>query len=171
MQLEVFVREIENGQAVGPQPIMWIERETGLLALEQVGLRLEEGKELLAHLQRFVTDRQPAQNTTFRRQCLTCGCKRCLKDYRTRKIDTVFGRAPLRIARLENRCECAPAVAERTLDPRRSTPEFHALRTRLAADFPFRPVQWFLQTTLRLSDEVAPATMAAPDGATGFVRL
>ena len=48
MLFEISVREIADGKSDEPRPILRVERPTQLASLEQVGMRLAEGRELLS---------------------------------------------------------------------------------------------------------------------------
>ena len=91
--------------------------------------------------------------------CPTCGTAARLKDYRRRRIDTVFGRVTVRVPRTTGRC--AHEYADRPLPPGRSTPEYDLLRAKLASEMSYRKARAFLGMTLPVSTGLAPGTVRA----------
>jgi hypothetical protein len=67
-----------------------IDRPSQTLEPETVGLSLEDGKGLLRGLQQAVIQAQTDEMCTLRRVCQRCHRWTELKDYRQRKVDTVF---------------------------------------------------------------------------------
>ncbi|MNT35966.1 hypothetical protein D3C72_1720200 [compost metagenome] len=67
---------------------------------ETVGLSLADGKEVLHWLQQTVVAAQSEEIYALRRVRSRCGRWLALKDYRMRKVDTVFGRVAFRSARI-----------------------------------------------------------------------
>jgi hypothetical protein len=58
---------------------------------EDVGLRLEDGKQILGRLQQIVVGEQLQRHCEAARPCPDCHRQRHLKDHRHRRFDTVFG--------------------------------------------------------------------------------
>ena len=75
-----------------------------------VGLSIEDGKTILASLQRFLVEQQCALYVLFRRHCQGCGGIRPIKDYSTRTIQTVYGAVTLQSPRLYACRRCVPGV-------------------------------------------------------------
>src|SRR5260221_6576989 len=75
-----------------------IDRPGQTLDPESVGLSLADGKHLLHNLQQAVIPAQADEVCCLRRICRRCHRWTALKDYRQRKVDTVFGTAPVQIA-------------------------------------------------------------------------
>jgi hypothetical protein len=159
MKWEITVREVIDGQPGAEQKVVEIARPNRLSQLADVGMSLEEGKAILARIQSVVAAGQADRESVACRICTDCGASRRLKDYRTRRIDTVFGRVSLRIARTSERCN--HATADQGLPSGRSTPEFDDLRARLAADLSYGRVSALLRLTLPMSTGVAPTTVRA----------
>src|SRR5271154_1903469 len=132
MKWEIIVRELGDGPPRAEQKVIEIARPNRLSHLADVGMSLEEGKHILARIQSVIAAAQADRESVARRICTDCGASRRLKDYRTRRIDTVFGRVSLRIARTSERCN--HGIADPGLPSGRSTPEFDDLRAKLAAD-------------------------------------
>jgi hypothetical protein len=68
-----------------------IDRPSQTLDSESVGLSLADGKQLLHYLQQAVIPAQADEICALRRICRRCHRWTALKDYRRRKVDTVFG--------------------------------------------------------------------------------
>ncbi len=113
---------------------LWqFERPIGDLTPATVGLSLADGKEALHKLQQIVVAEQSEEICELRRVCSRCGRWLPLKDYRIRKVDTVFGKVAFRSARILS-CPCEPPYyLEIEYNPmsayilERATPELLAL--------------------------------------------
>src|SRR5664279_2757277 len=84
-----------------------IDRPSQTLEPETVGLTLEDGKRLLHSLQQSVIRAQAEELHELSRICRGCHRRTSIKDYRQRKIDTVFGTVSFRSPRIIT-CECDP---------------------------------------------------------------
>ena len=84
-----------------------IDRPSQTLEPEAVGLTLEDGKRLLHSLQQSVIRAQAEEIHELSRICRGCHRRTPIKDYRHRKIDTVFGTVSFRSPRIIT-CECDP---------------------------------------------------------------
>ena len=112
---------------------------------DDLGLKLAEAKELLLKLQSFLAQdlvRQVSAVDRTRR----CGSARQLHDYRSRQVDTLFGRVILRQPRWHS-CSCEPQPhrdhARRpsrasALIEGRATPELMRVQAELGAQLSFR---------------------------------
>lgn len=139
----VWVVELEHviaGKMVSRKKVMAIERPEQLQRLEDLGLKLEEGKTLLAALQQLLVAQQCERDQDTRTPCPACGQRRRIKDYRRRCFDTVFGRVAVRRARFACGHHACKAGTERALPGLRgrSTPEFDALRAKFSALLSYR---------------------------------
>ena len=84
-----------------------------------VGLSIDDGKTILASLQRFFVEQQCALFVLFRRHCQGCGGTRPIKDYPTRTIQTVYGAISVESPRLYPCRRCIPGVISQS--PRSSS--------------------------------------------------
>jgi hypothetical protein len=84
-----------------------IDRPSQSLEPECVGLSLVDGKRLLQSLQQAVIWAQADEICKLRRVCQGCHRWTEFKDYRQRKIDTVFGTVSFRSPRIIS-CDCEP---------------------------------------------------------------
>ena len=68
-----------------------IERLAGSTTAENLGVNLQESKQIANRLQDTVVKQQLQEHCEQRRKCLTCGRLRPIKDFRCRRLDTVLG--------------------------------------------------------------------------------
>jgi hypothetical protein len=105
--------------------------------LEQLGLTLAEGKQLLREVQRRVLERQVTAFLSIETACPTCGRQRGTKDHKVLGLRTLFGKMTLQSARLRRCCrqpgESASVSPLTRLLSERSTPELRYLETRWAS--------------------------------------
>src|SRR5215218_9262902 len=99
-----------------------------------LGLSLEEGKAVLAAVQRHLVTAQVDEHCRSRRRCDRCGAQRPLKDQRPRRLISLFGVVEVRASRF-GPCRCGVAcrrsvtpVAE--IMPDRCTPEYAGVWAR-----------------------------------------
>src|SRR5271165_3253950 len=98
---------------------------------EEVGLELADAKRILGRLQEIVVSEQLQRYCEGVRPCPRCHRRRHLKDYRRRRLDTVFGRLSVRAPRFDGCRHCgerliASPVSE--LLPERVSPELRHLQ-------------------------------------------
>ena len=87
-----------------------IEKNFEDLADGSVGLSIDDGKAILASLQRHLVQQQSSLYILFRRHCQGCGGTRPIKDYSTRMIQTVYGAVTVQSPRLYPCRHCIPGV-------------------------------------------------------------
>ena len=123
-----------------PIPLAVIERHDD--DLEQLGLSLAEGRELLAATQSALISSQASAWVGTQDYCHECYTGLRRKDSRSIVVRTVFGKVTLNSPRFWScDCEQTPQWQERTISPlaqampKRVTPELEYLQTR------WRPVQ------------------------------
>ena len=102
--------------------------------LEQLGLTLAEGKQLLREVQRRVVQQQATAFLATQTACPTCGRERSLKDHKTLGLRTLFGKLSLDSPRVRQCCRQSDGPASISpltkLVSERSTPELQSLETR-----------------------------------------
>ncbi|MDO6353462.1 ISKra4 family transposase, partial [Synechococcus sp. YX-04-1] len=113
---------------------------------EGFGLLLEDAKSVLWQLQQAILLDQIEEVSEASRVCPDCNKVRTIHDYRSRVLDTLFGRFRVKVPRIR-RCACN-AKSEVTLGgplsplarffPDRSTPELQRLQAELGARHSFR---------------------------------
>ena len=77
--------------------------------LDPLGLTLDDGKTLLAGVQRCLVQARDAEYSALRRRCSRCRCLRPLKDTRTRRLNSLFGTVEVPAPRFKP-CRCAIPV-------------------------------------------------------------
>jgi hypothetical protein len=98
-----------------------------------LGLSLSDGKTIWAALQQAIAERQVACLTASGTYCPHCGLVMRVKDYRRRRIATVYGRIDVQIPRqFCVACESKPTALTLPVTER-STAEYDRLRAKLAA--------------------------------------
>jgi hypothetical protein len=105
--------------------------------LEQLGLTLAEGKQLLREVQRRVVQQQATAFLATQTACPTCGRERSTKDHKTLGLRTLFGKLSLDSPRVRQCCRQSDGPASISpltkLVSERSTPELQYLETRWAS--------------------------------------
>lgn len=118
----------------------------------ELGLKLEQGKAILAQLQGSILLHQIDEISAASRTCPSCGRARPVHDYRPRVLDTLFGRFRLRILR-HRKCSCRKGQSELLSQfaqvlRDRATPELRILQAELGARHSFREAARILETFL-----------------------
>ena len=107
-----------------------------------IGLRLEDGMRILEQIQRAILYDQVDEIIRESRVCPDCASVRAIHDYRTRDLDTLFGRVRVKAARLR-RCSCdarsagmpgGPISPLAHFFPDRATPELQRLHAELGSE-------------------------------------
>ena len=117
-----------------------------------LGLRLEEGKAVLAALQRHLVAAQADEHCRSRRRCARCGAQRPLKDLRPRRLASLFGVVAVRAPRFDP-CRCGVACRRSItpaaeIMPDRCTPEYERVVAAMAAALPYRRALALLEAFL-----------------------
>ena len=116
--------------------------------LDPLGLTLDDGKTLLAGVQRHLVQGRVAEYSALRRHCSHCRGLRPLKDTRTRRLNSLFGTIEVPAPRFKP-CRCA-VTARSTLCPAselmpdRCTPEYERALAKMGAWLPYRCARRFL---------------------------
>src|SRR4028119_142603 len=131
-------------------------------AAAALGLSLEQGKAILAVVQRHLVAAQVDEHCRSRRRCERCGAQRPLKDLRPRRLVSLFGVVAVRAPRF-GPCRCGPAcrrsitpVAE--VMPDRCTPEYERIVAAMGAALPYRRALALLAELFPLGDAPAVET-------------
>jgi len=128
-----------------------IERLAGSTTAENLGVNLQESKQIVNRLQETVVKRQLQEHCEHRRKCPTCGRPRPVKDYRRHRVDAVQGTVSLRVPRYRC-CRCSPSTqvwnpASELLSSR-VTPELRRLQVSLGAQISYRKAADLLRMLL-----------------------
>jgi hypothetical protein len=120
----------------------------GLGSATDLGLKLSEAKPVLTRPQNIGAATQVSSYCESVRKCPSCRVPRRIKDYRERKLDSVFGTISLTAPRFERcqACDRPGVLAPLTeLLPTRALPELGHLQAELAAELPYARAATILQ--------------------------
>ena len=87
-----------DGQA-GSLDVLEISRPDNLRNVVDLGLTLAEAKRLLARVQQAVVAAQARDHAAQRPDCLACGGRCTVKDWRSHQVATLFGAVAVRLPR------------------------------------------------------------------------
>src|SRR3954463_2378645 len=157
------LRLVESGVegSPGSVDVLEIDCPSDLRNLADLGLKLAQGKQLLSQVQQAVVAAQCRDHAAHRPACRACGGICRVKDYRPRRIATLFGMVTVRLPRF--RCAgCRADQAGIEWPPQcRSTPEFDQIRAQFSAFLPYRVAAGVLQQLLPLDAGTDPETLRA----------
>jgi hypothetical protein len=114
-----------------------------------IGLTMAEGKLTLAGLQRHLVQAQAEEYCRSRRRCDYCGAQRPLKDFRRRRLTSLYGIVEVRAPRFDP-CRCGVA-SRRTITPiaeimpDRCTPEYERTLARMGSVLSYRRARSLLE--------------------------
>jgi hypothetical protein len=157
------LRLVESGVegSAGIVDVLEIDGPDDLRNLADLGLKLAQGKQLLSQVQQAVVAAQCRDHAAQRPACRACGAVCRVKDYRPRRIATLFGRVTVRLPGFR----CAGCRGEQVgIDwpPQcRSTPEFDQVRAQFSAFLPYRVAAGVLEQLLPLDAGTDPETLRA----------
>jgi hypothetical protein len=123
---------------------------------ETLGLTVAEGKMTLAGLQRHLVQAQANEHCQSRRRCRHCGAQRPLKDFRHRRLTSLYGVVEVRSPRF-GPCRCGVA-SRRTITPvaeimpDRCTPEYERTLAKMGSVLPYRRARSLLDAFFPLGD-------------------
>ncbi|WP_104017563.1 ISKra4 family transposase [Roseovarius nitratireducens] len=129
---------------------------------EGFGLLLEDAKTILGQLQNAILLDQIKEVSEASKICPDCDRVRAIHDYRSRVLDTLFGRFQVKVPRIR-RCACnarsdvfpgGPLLPLAHFFPDRSTPELQHVQAELGARYSFRDAARILETFLPCAKQV-----------------
>jgi len=139
--------------------VMEISRPDGLDDIANLGLTLAEAKQLLARVQQEIVAAQTDSHATLRPDCRACGGRCHVKDWRLRRIATLFGEVKVRLPRFLcagcGRTEAGVSWPSHC----RSTPELDRLQARLSALMTYRVAADLLVHLLPIDAGTVPETL------------
>ena len=120
-----------------------IDKDLTRLSAGEIGLSVEDGKAIMAHLQQVVVKQQCEAYVLTSRFCMDCESFRRIKDYGKRKIRTVFGCIEVTNPRIMNCRRCLPHFwgawsVLNDICPDQATPELMERSARLGSLLPYR---------------------------------
>ena len=86
------LEEVCDRKVIRRQKVMTIERPSSIKTAYDIGLRSDDAKRLLSAVQQFVATSQFKLDAELRSTCAGCGKHQNIKDYRSRAVDTLYGR-------------------------------------------------------------------------------
>ena len=128
-----------------------VERLAESTTAENIGVNLQESKQIANRLQDTVVNQQLQEHCEQKRKCLTCGRLRPIKDFRCRTLETVLGTVRLRVPRYRYcKCGCDTQVCNPTSEvlSGRVTPELRHLQVSLGAQLSYRKAADLLRILL-----------------------
>ncbi|MFN3210009.1 MAG: ISKra4 family transposase [Roseovarius sp.] len=155
MKLRITVETVfENGRTVKHRLGTW-RRSAEQLHPEGIGLLMEDGHTMLSQIQKVAIEAQMEEISVTCRACPCCGKVRPIHDYRTRSLETLFGRLKVKAPRIKP-CRCQVALNPKSsplsplshLLPDRATPEMTRLQVELGARHSFREAARLMEQLL-----------------------
>src|SRR5215203_2635028 len=145
----------DTGEVVETTELVTIGRPVVGGMLAELGLALSEAKAVLAKLQASMVQSQVAEYAACRRVCPQCRVPQPLKDWRSRRLQTLFGTVEVEAPRFRV-CRCRPSAptAAVTFSPvcalltARCTPELERVQAELGARTSFREAARILEALL-----------------------
>jgi hypothetical protein len=134
-------------------------RTEGLGDIANLGLTLAEGKRLLAGVQQVVVAAQAGDQATLRPDCRTCGRRCHVKDWKLRRIATLFGEVRVPLPRFLCAGCGRTEIGVSWPSYCRSTPELDQLQARLSALMTFRVAADVLVHVLPINAGKSPETL------------
>jgi len=130
-----IVRLVETGAGGDHRSmdVMEIARPGDLSDIASLGLSLAEAKQVLAAIQREILGAQARDHAARRPSCRSCGGACHVKDYRQRRLATLFGEVTVRLPRFRGvACDGIESGVDWP-SYGRSTPELDQLQAHLSA--------------------------------------
>lgn len=152
-----IIMETETGHQT--QEVARLERQPQGACLENVGLTLAEGKQLLATLQARMVGEQIAEYLDGQQRCTRCGEVRTLKGTHDLTFQTLFGNLQLKSPRWKH-CGCNPRETKSfsplaELLTEHVSPERLYLETKWGSLIAFEPAANLLRDTLPIAETVS----------------
>jgi hypothetical protein len=149
-----LVAERPSGAVVTETELACIERDEQI-SVAELGLRLDEAKQVTAALQAAVVPAQMAALSAYPQACEVCGCRLAARGHYGATLRSLFGDVPVRVRRWFV-CPCqgankAKSVAALDLGGDGVAPEFAYVTARYAALVPFGKAATLLSELLPIS--------------------
>ena len=162
MEFRIQVTCVDDNGAACQSDVLVLRRDEPL-AMDTLGLTLDDGKQLLRGLQRYVVDQQAAAYLARHQGCPHCGRRFAIKERGYRSVQTVYGPCVVHNPRW-HRCGCE-GIGAKTFRPtaawltNRASPELLYVETRWASLIPFAKVVDLLRDVLPVSNTLNPETV------------
>ena len=137
MKWRVLLELTEANGSVQTQEVAAGDRPTNAASPETIGLTLAKGKSILAALQTQLVQVQADEYCQRRRKCAHCGSDRGIKDWRKRRLTTLFGVVEVEAPRF-NPCRCGISSRRITsplaeIMPDRCTEEYERVLVKMGS--------------------------------------
>jgi hypothetical protein len=157
----LVLRLVETGaeSRAGSVDVLEIDPAGDLRDIANLGLTLAEAKQLLARVQQAVVAVQARDQVALRPECSGCGGRCQVKDRRSRRIATLFGKVTVRLPRFC--CSACGRVETGVGWPAhcRSTPALDQLQAHLSALMTYRVAAGVLAHLLPVAAGTSPETL------------
>jgi hypothetical protein len=158
MEFIVWVETRLAGRTLAVEEVTKFDRRVAGIVPEEIGLTLQEGKEVLKSVQRNIVQKQIKVQGIASSHCMHCSGAQPVKDIRTRQIRTVFGKITVACRRYI-RCTCRggrPSILWPLglMELPGSTPELSYLMAKWGSLLPYRRAAGMLGELLPISDAV-----------------
>ena len=158
MEFIVWVETRLAGKTLAVEEVAKFDRCASGISSEEIGLTLQEGKDVLKHVQRNIFQTQIQVQSMASSRCMHCSGTLRVKDIRTRQIGTVFGKIAVSCRRYI-RCTCQGGLPSILwpLGPMElpgSTPELSYLLAKWGSILPYRRAAEMLGELLPISDGI-----------------
>ena len=162
MKLIIEARFEDSDGGSGP-PIVVGEIERRDDNLDDLGLTLAQGRDLLGQVQSRLVSQQAQRWLEQHSRCRRCGQALAHKDTRSIVVRTAFGKIAVPSPRWWS-CQCGSDGRRQTFSPmskgitHRTTLELECLQTKWAAHLPYRQANSLLKEVLPLSQAISFST-------------
>ncbi|MGC1489323.1 MAG: ISKra4 family transposase [Albidovulum sp.] len=161
MDVSIFVETAFDNGETRRRNIGRLRRAPDELGPANLGLLLDEAKQLLRRLQEAILQEQIDEALAARRKCNDCGRRGAIHDDRGRVFDTLFGRFRVKSPRIRG-CSCQSAGTANARPqspfagrfPDRATPELRRLQAELGSRHSFREAARLIETFLPCSAQL-----------------
>jgi len=139
MKWRVLLELTEANGTVETRDLVAGHRQTSGISPEEIGLTLAEGKSVLVAMQAELVRAQADEYCHHRRICSHCGSRRAIKDWRARRLTTLFGVVQVEVPRF-NPCRCGVASRQivsplAEIMPDRCTREYERILVKMGVFF------------------------------------
>ncbi len=158
MEFIVWVETRLAGKTLAVEEVAKVDRCASGIASEEIGLTLQEGKNVLNQVQRTFVQTQIQVQGAACSLCIHCGSTQLIKNIRRRQIRTVFGKITVACRRYI-RCTCQGGRQSNLwplwlIELPGSTPELSYLMAKWGSILPYRRAAEMLGELLPISDGI-----------------
>lgn len=166
MDVSIFVATTFDNGETRRRNIGLLRRAPDEFGPTNLGLLLDEAKQLLRRLQKAILQEQIDEALAARRKCNDCGRQSAIHDDRGRVFDTLFGRFRVKSPSIR-RCSCQSAGSANAgpqspfagLFPDRATPELPRLHAELGSRHSFREAARLIEMFLPCSAQLTTTSL------------